>query len=325
MARRLNNNKMNIKSLLIITFLFITNISHGQAKKPSIMIVPSDIYCMSNDFSRNIQGIEYPDYRKALQNDSDLRLVIAKLSQMMIERGFTPKDLEQNLKALENEDAELNIMMSKSSSSFISESPIDILRRTAKADIILDLDFNVKQSGFEKYINFTLRGLDSYTNEIIGSVTASGTPSSSVQIEILLEEAVLSEIDNFNNQLQSYFNDLFEKGRKIKVDIRVWDSSPIDLEEEYDYEDDFYELSEIIDNWMKENTKNGMYNTLRSTENTLIYDQVRIDLYDEKGRGIDAYDFIKDLRKYLRREPFLITTKKYVKGLGEAGFIIGEK
>ena len=76
---------------------------------------------------------------------------------------------------------------------------------------------------------------------------------------------------------------------------------------------------------MKENTKNGMYNTLRSTENTLIYDQVRIDLYDEKGRGIDAYDFIKDLRKYLRREPFLITTKKYVKGLGEAGFIIGEK
>ena len=316
---------MNIKSLLIITFLLITSISFGQAKKPSIMIVPSDIYCINNGFSSNIQGIEYPDYRKALQNDSDLRLVIAKLSQMMLERGFTPKDLEQNLKALENEDAELSVMMSKSSGSFISESPIDILRRTAKADIILDLDFNVKQSGFEKYINFTLRGLDSYTNEIIGSVTAAGTPSASVQIEILLEEAVLSEIDNFNNQLQSYFNDLFEKGRKIKVVIRVWDSSPIDLEEEYDYEDDFYELSEIIDNWMKENTKKGMYNTLRSTENTLIYDQVRIDLYDEKGRGVDAYDFIKDLRKYLRREPFLITTKKYVKGLGEAGFIIGEK
>lgn len=316
---------MNIKSLLIITFLLITSISFGQAKKPSIMIVPSDIYCINNGFSSNIQGIEYPDYRKALQNDSDLRLVIAKLSQMMLERGFTPKDLEQNLKALENEDAELSVMMSKSSGSFISESSIDILRRTAKADIILDLDFNVKQSGFEKYINFTLRGLDSYTNEIIGSVTAAGTPSASVQIEILLEEAVLSEIDNFNNQLQSYFNDLFEKGRKIKVVIRVWDSSPIDLEEEYDYEDDFYELSEIIDNWMKENTKKGMYNTLRSTENTLIYDQVRIDLYDEKGRGVDAYDFIKDLRKYLRREPFLITTKKYVKGLGEAGFIIGEK
>ena len=316
---------MNFKSLFIITFLLIANISFGQAKKPSIMIVPSDIYCISNGFSSNIQGIDYPDYRKALQNDSDLRLVIAKLSQMMLERGFTPKDLEQNLKALENEDAELSVMMSKSSGSFISESPIDILRRTAKADIILDLDFNVKKSGFEKYINFTLRGLDSYTNEIIASVTAAGTPSASAQIETLLEEAVLSEIDNFNNQLQSYFNDLFEKGRKIKVVIRVWDSSLIDLEEEYDYEDDFYELSEIIDNWMKENTKKGMYNTLRSTENTLIFDQVRIDLYDDKGRGVDAYDFIKDLRKYLRREPFLITTKKYVKGLGEAGFIIGEK
>ena len=119
---------MNIKSLLIITFLLITSISFGQAKKPSIMIVPSDIYCINNGFSSNIQGIEYPDYRKALQNDSDLRLVIAKLSQMMLERGFTPKDLEQNLKALENEDAELSVMMSKSSGSFISESSIDILR-----------------------------------------------------------------------------------------------------------------------------------------------------------------------------------------------------
>jgi hypothetical protein len=325
MVRRLKYQKMKIKLTLIITFLLFISYSYGQAKKPSIMIVPSDIYCITNGFATISQGKKYPDYKKALQNDSDLRLVIAKLSQMMLARGFSPKDLEQNLKALENEDADLSVMMSKSSGSFINESPIDILRRTAKADIILDLDFNVKKSGFEKYINFTLRGLDSYTNEIIGSVTGSGVPSSSAQIEILLEEAVLSEIDNFNNQLQSYFNDLFEKGRKIKVVIRVWDSSPIDLEEEYDYDDDYYELAEIIDNWMKQNTKKGMFNTLRSTENTLIYDQVRINIHDEKGRGVDAYDFIKDLRKYLRREPFLITTKKYVKGLGEAGFIIGEK
>mgnify|MGYP004417223939 CR=1 FL=1 len=318
--------KKNMKTLkLLLVFCLFSYYTNGQAKKPTIMIVPSDIYCINNNFFTLHNDNKYPDYKKALQNDSDLRLVIAKLSQMMLERGFSPKDLEQNLKALENEEAELSMMTSKASGAFISETPIDILRRTAKADIILDLDFQIKNEGFEKYINFTLRGLDAYTNEIIGSVVGSGPPSSSTRAEILLEEAVLSEIENFNNQLQSYFYDLFEKGRKIKIVIRVWDSSLIDLEEEYDYNDDFYELSDVIDEWMTDNTKNGMYNTLRSSENVLIYEQVRIDVHDEKGRGIDAADFVKGLRRFLRREPFLITTKKYVKGLGEAGFIIGEK
>lgn len=65
----------------------------GQAKKPTIMVVPSDRYCISKEFKKltfENQGQKQtlPDYKAALQNDPDLRMVITKMAQIMADRGF---------------------------------------------------------------------------------------------------------------------------------------------------------------------------------------------------------------------------------------------
>ncbi len=62
--------------------------------KPTIMVVPSDAYCISKGYVTTFEGTSIPDYKKALQTDRDLRLVITKMGGMMSDRGFPLKDLE---------------------------------------------------------------------------------------------------------------------------------------------------------------------------------------------------------------------------------------
>lgn len=316
-------------SLIIVCVIAIS--SYGQAKKPTIMVVPSDRLCISKGFSQKFdnQGseVELPDYKKALQNDGDLRLVISKMSGIMADRGFPLKDLEQEMKNLAAEAAETSMMTSKEGSA-ISESPIDALKRVAKADIIMDLDFEIKQMGPKKYITFTLNGLDAYTSKNVASASGSGNPSSAATPEILLEEAVLSYMDEFNGRLMTHFEDMFAKGREVKIMVKVFDGWGEDLETEFDFEGEYEALSIFIEDWMADNTVEGRFSLSDASATMMRFEQVRIPMfYERKGqqRAMDTRRYVNDLRKFLRDEPLMIDSKVYMRGLGEAWLIVGEK
>lgn len=320
------------KGTIIVSLIFLTIMMFGQAKKPILMVVPSDNYCIEHGFVMNatVNGVErqYPDYRAALQNDDELRMVITKMGSIMADRGFPLKDLEQNLKSLETESAETAMLASKSSGAAIQESPIDKLKRTAKADIILDLDFNVKRQGPNRYITFNLKGLDAYTNKQIAGAAGAGKPSSAATVDILLEEAVLSHMDAFNAQLMSFFEDMFAKGREVTLVIRVWDNADVDLEMEYDVDGFTDMLGFHIENWLADNTVEGRFSTIDATETMMRFEQVRIPvMMDYRGREIamDTRRFASNLSRYLGAAPFNIESKIYQRGLGEAWLILGEK
>ncbi|HPE18465.1 MAG TPA: DUF6175 family protein [Tenuifilaceae bacterium] len=314
--------------LLISLFAFISISIFGQAKKPTIMVVPSDQYCISKGYKMEFENMgakqTLPDYKAAMQNDPDIRLVITKMGNIMAERGFPLKDLEMELKNLEKEAAEMSMMTSSSSGSDMAESPIDMLKRTAKADIIMDLSFEIKRNGPEKYITFNLRGLDAYTSKQIAGAAGQGAPSMSAGADLLLEEAVLSHMDGFNNLLQGHFEDMFAKGREVKVMVRVWNNWGETLETEFDDK----ELTEIIDDWFFDNTVEGRFSVSDATENFMRLEQVRIPMMrvDDRGRerAVDTRSFVNDLRKYLK-STYEIDSKVYLRGLGEAWLILGEK
>ncbi|MBI9069334.1 MAG: hypothetical protein JEZ09_18700 [Salinivirgaceae bacterium] len=322
-----------IVSLFIITIIAFS--SFGQAKKPTIMVVPSDRMCISKGYSMTFdnQGTEVvlPDYKKALQTDGDLRMVISKMSGIMADRGFPLKDLEQELKGLEQEAAETSMLTSKEGSG-IAESPIDILKRTAKADIIMDLDFRIERQGPKKYIVFTLNGLDAYSNKNVASAAGAGNPSSAATPEILLEEAVLSYMDEFNGRLMTYFQDMFAKGREIKIMVMMFagDGVDFDLEEEFDYKGAYETLAVHIEDWVADNAVEHRFSLSDATENKMKFEQVRMPMtYTRNGedRGMDARRFVGELRKMLKDEAFNggIDCKLYMRGLGEAWLLVGEK
>ena len=91
-----------MKRLLILLFVvLITTLVFSQAKKPTLMVVPSDLYCNQHGYMQTFsnQGSTemVPDYKKALQNDSQLLTAITVIGQMMADRGFPLKLMEQEL------------------------------------------------------------------------------------------------------------------------------------------------------------------------------------------------------------------------------------
>lgn len=316
-------------STLIIS-LFVLS-AFGQAKKPIIMVVPSDNYCITNGFTMTFDdmGAEkvLPDYKKAMQNDQDLRLVIAELGQIMADRGFPLKDLEQELKSLEQESAEMSMLSSKESGAPIAESPIDMLKRTAKADIILDLDFTIKRRGPQRYITFILKGLDAYTNKQIAGASGDGVPSTSATPGLLLEEAVLAHMDEFNGRLMTFFEDMFAKGREVKVLLKMWDDAEIDFEEEVTFMGIEDEFGILIEEWFAQNCVEGRFSVVDASASMMRFEQVRIPMMYKTARGERAMDtrrFVNELRKEISNS-LSIDAKVYMRGLGEAWLIVGSK
>lgn len=323
------------KILLSFVFAVISVTLFAQAKKPTIMVIPSDVYCTKNGYTTewvDENGTKHTvsDLSNIFkQEDSeDLRLVISELSRIMAERGFPLKDLEQTLKSIQQESLEMSLLESSTSGSYITESMLDKVKRTAKADIILDLDYTIMQKGPQRYISYNMRGLDAYTNKVITANSGTGNPSLSAPINVLLEEAVINYMDSFCAQLMSHFEDMAKNGREVVVKFRVWDSSDVDFETEFDYEDEYLELTDIISYWLEDNTVNGAPTRTNATSTYLVFEQVRIPLYRERNGkqvALDTRGFINGLRSYLKKDPFLIESKMYERGLGEVWLIIGEK
>ncbi|MCR4665233.1 MAG: DUF6175 family protein [Paludibacteraceae bacterium] len=312
--------------VFIVACMAVCLSAFSQAKKPTLMVVPSDVWCNNNGYVQifNNQGMEQTvsDYQQALQKDMDLKLAIAKINDLMAERGFPLKDLEQQLKLVQQQNAESNLVTSKNGNE-MAESPIDRLLRVAKADIIIELTWNVTEQGPKRTLTYIMEGKDSYTGKSIGGANGTSQPSFSADVAVLLEEAVVANIDNFNNRLQAHFDDLFANGREVTLDIRVFDNNAadIDLESEFDGS----ELGEIIDEWLAENTVEGRFSKLGSSENYVSYEQVRIPLFNAKGNAMDTETWARQLRKFLTKEPYNIPVKVMNRGLGKCILVLGEK
>lgn len=290
-----------------------------QAKKPTIMVVPAQPWCEKQGYMIEA-GV--PDYEKAIQQNIELYNVIAKIGELMADRGFPLKDLSSSIRNIRQNSAEDEMTTSRTSGSTLAESPLDRLLARAKADILVEVLWNVNETGPRRSVTYTLKGVDAYTQKQVATSSGTGAPSFSADTPVLLEEAVLENMDNFAAQLQNHFDDMLENGREIILTVKVFNNgSGLNFEDEYAGT----ELTDVIDNWMGQNTVKNRYSLEDATENVLHFEQVRIPLYRENGTAADARWFSGQLRKMLQKPPYNIKSKIVTKGLGRADLILGEK
>lgn len=299
--------------------------SFGQAKKPTLMILPSDNWCEQRIFMTEFdnQGTKQkvPNYKQAFQEDTEIGQVISKIGSLMIDRGFPLKDAEQELKAIEQRTAEDNMTTSTTSGSSISESPLDKLKNRAKADIIIQIWWKVSKTDQGKVVSFVLEAFDAYTSKRVAASSGNGTPNNTDIVPVLLQNAILANIDAFAAQLQAHFDDMFTNGREIRLTIKKWNNWDKDLETEINGE----EITDHITKWMDANTVQGRFNKSDASESVNRFEQVRIPLYDDKNKALDARDFGKKLQKFLKAAPYNFEVKLMTRGLGEAILVLGEK
>ena len=303
--------------------IMLTTLSFGQAKKPTLMVVPADNWCIANNYVDKIndQGTvkDVPNYKRALQNSSECYNVITKINTLMSDRSFPLKDLSSVLKSMTNNTV-MDIVTTSSSGAELAESTLDLIKRNSNADIILELNWQVNTVGPKKSITYSLAAKDSYTDKQIAGTQGTGSPSFSADLPVLLEEAVIANMDNFCAQLQAHFDDMMENGREVTMEVKVLENgSGINLASEYEGE----ELTDIIDDWVSDNSVNHRYNLSQGSNNFLKFEQIRIPLFQANGRPNDTRRWTRDLSKFLTTK-YQISSKVDIRGLGKAVLLIGE-
>lgn len=321
--------KIILNKITLLFIMLLTISVYGQAKKPSILIIPSDNWCIQNNFFDviNDQGTERKimNYKKAVQENFELATAIVSLETVLLERGFPPKNLEQTLKSLEMQKAKQNMVTSFDSGSSVAVSAADELNSIAKADIIIQFSWKVEKTGPRSVLSFVIAGYDSYTNDIVGGDKGTGDPTISAPLSVLVEEAVSDKIGGILDGFQIHFDDMFENGRKVAVDVRTWDDWGYSLMDYFGDEEE--ELGIIIEDWLAENTVQGRFNTADYTDTAMKFETVRIPLFTErKGRqrALDTRSFVSNLRRFLKSN-YDIDAKVDMEGLGKAILTIGGK
>lgn len=314
---------MKIIGTVAIMFFLLGNL-FGQAKKPTLMILPSDKWCEQHFFMTEFdnQGIKQkvPNYKQAFQEDTEIRQVISKIGALMADRGFPLKDVEQEIKAIEYRAAKDNMTASATSGSSISESLFDKLRNSAKADIIIQIWWEVNKTEQGKTISFVLEAFDPYTSKRIASSSGNSRPNAVDIVPVLLQNAILSNIDPFVGHLQAHFDDMLTNGREIKLTVNTSDSWDKNLETEIDGR----EIKNYIQRWVEKKAVNNRFNLRDQTENRIRF-EVRIPLFDANNNPVDTRQFAQGLEKYLKAAPLNLEVKLMTRGLGEVIIVLGEQ
>ena len=309
------------KSILTIIVMLLYITVFGQPRKPSV--VPSDVWCNKYGYTitYNNQGVQetIPNYERALQSDPNLNFAISKIGSMMQDRGFPLDDLSEAIKIVKNTDVLYDGIESKKSGAKIIEGPNDKILRSAMPDIKMELTYTINQIGPKYSLTYTLIGKDAYTGKQVANAEGVSKETFTAALPVLLEEAVMNNMDNFCDRLQIYFENMQNKGREVSVEMRI-NGSDLDFETEFDD----LELWEIIENWMSDNTVNHDFNTKSSNEYFMHFSPVHIPLYDIRGNQMSTKIFVNDLKKFLKKN-YHIDTKITEVGLGRCILSIGEK
>lgn len=273
--------------------------AYSQAKKPTIMVVPSDTWCIENGFTVDFDDYgtikKMPDHQAAVL-DGEMRLAIAKIGEMMSDRGFPLERLDATFKAIEETQGKLKYMSGRDGGQIV-QTPLEKIMQTARPDIKMEIYYKVNQMGPMKSVTFELTGIDPYTRTQVASASGVGEPDAATETALMLQSSVNNHIERFAEQLQAHFDDLFANGREIFVEFRITDMSDFDFYSEVDGMD----LCEVIEDLMAEKTVNGRYNLLPQDDRVMSFNRVRIPLFINE-RAVDAQGWVRrDLVRALKK------------------------
>ena len=197
---------MKQKLVLICLVLLVSLTVFCQTKKPTLMILPSDNWCnqryFMTTFSNQGSTVKVPNYQQAFMEDTELPQVISKVGGVLTELGYSLKDAEQTIKTLAIKTAEDNVTSSKTSGASLAESPLDVLKRRIKSDIVIQIGWNINNEAKGHSVSFTLEAFDAYTNKRIATSTGTSKASKKI-IPVLLEQTVKEHIEPFDRQLDT--------------------------------------------------------------------------------------------------------------------------
>ena len=150
-------------------------------------------------------------------------------------------------------------------------------------------------------VTIRMNAIDKFTGDKTSAEVMRSQPFRTDNWSKLVELALKEDgkLERFFSLLNNEFAKIRETGRTITVKIEVKETSPHRLDNEVG--DDFDYLSDLIINWVKENSYKNYSRTKGSTSTLLYFDEIKIPLRDKEGMNYDINTFATEMRKQLRR------------------------
>lgn len=292
------------KILLLLAAVVQSLCALAQADKPELMVIPSDNWFVSNGYFTitKVNGVDrkQPDWNRAFTENPDISNVMTTIAQMFIDRGFQVTNIWDEMKALEEENAEEMALEADGEGDASATSNFDLVMTQVKPDIKLEINWQQNRLGFQKNVFVNIDGKDSYTNKTIAPMQRqSDNMASSTSLTIMLKQAVEGGFEQLANNLMTYFTGLSTKGREVRMAVRVTQNSSVDLFTEVGGQ----RLQALLQDWVRQHSKNGT-GTLApgSTKNRANFRGICIPLVDANGYKMVASEWARTegLESYLQ-------------------------
>lgn len=306
---------------LFVTIIFAAGSYAQSADKPELMVKPSDNWFFTNGYfetvTMNGKQKKVPDWNRAFTECPDINNVMTTIAQMFIDRGFTVTNVWDEMKALEEENAE-EMGLEADGEDATRTSTYDEIMKKIIPDINLEINWQVNNIGLQKNLFVNIDGKDTYTNKTIAPMQRqSDNMPASTGLSLMLKEAVEGGFEQLGNNLMTYFTSLAQKGREIRMMVRVTQDSPTDLFSTVGDK----RLNAALQDWVRQHSKNGTgVVTPGSTKNRMDFRGIRIPLQNANGGKMVAEEWARfeGLEAYLQS----LGVKARVEGRGMGAIIV---
>lgn len=291
-------NKNILKTgLLLICFVF-SSISVAQ-----ISSTQSDV---AERASARLMVVPYnkadEDIRTVLDDNRYIRAAVTIVKQSFDQRGWSTIDFVASLRAAEANAAFSMDRQSSFKSDLISESG---------ADIYVQVDAEVAENAQGRTnVNLILTAFESHTGASFSNYVGSSGYYENVDSDKLIEMAYHKIREEFLNMLMDKTDEIREIGRAIIIQFNLDQEAEIDFDTELS-DGDF--LNEAIEDWIYTNAFRGRANLSGLVENRMIFDEVRIPLYDQAtNRPYNPNRFANEIIRFLRSKD--VSATRNIKG-----------
>lgn len=261
--------------------------------QPTIMVIP---------FAR-----ENYDIRRALDNDPNVRIALAKVKEAFDNRGFSTIDFVAKLKETESRQA------------FNDENQTDLKTQIVEysgADVYVETEAKMQRSSSGNSVNLIVTAYDASTGTSLSNKVGFSPKFHTDDFGRLTAKAVEGVIEDFLNTMQNKFTEIVENGRFIAVEFSFNPDTELSMSTEVG--EDELPLSDALEIWMEENAFKGYYHIQGTTDLKMIFDQVRIPLKLENGTNYTTNKFALKIFKFCRKLETIdgekVSVKKAIKG-----------
>jgi hypothetical protein len=291
---------------------------------PTLMVFPSDamlerlgvLKAEENQGTTSYQR----DYQTAFIKNPDLKFAIAAIQEEFSKVGFPLEDMEQQLKQIANNNA----------MDEMGDVARDIraeLLNTVRPDFIIELDYELKTDAKSRNLNkaltYSVKTLDVYTNKAVASVTKAnvGVDKAENDVPSLIKSDFPASLADLKKQITGHYANLLANGVEITLRVAVSKTSNVKIDDDCGDQ----ELSERINNWLKDNTVKQSFKMSKNTSTEMAFTNVRIAAKTKDGKKYTAYDFAGELNRAFKSGCSL-KSKNRTQSLGDAFiFIEGAK